>query len=141
MYTPKGVIGRRSYLVQLIAKTQMLPTVEPHLFFDAAGFQSIQAHCCQVISICLNATCEISLAELWNIECVWVELTERFWCFAEVEKKQTDVIGIGAFATKWRLFVNSTFKDEGIFTSLNISVMDKHQDESLDPLYLHYASN
>lgn len=53
-----------SFSTHLTAKTQMLPTVEPHLFFDAAGFQSIQAHCCQVISVCLNATCKISLAEL-----------------------------------------------------------------------------
>lgn len=57
------------------------------------------------------------------------------------KKPKPDVIGTGAFATKWRLFVNSTYKDEGIFTSLNMSVMDKHQDESLDPLYLHYASS
>lgn len=56
--------GWINFSTHLIAKTQMLPTIEPHLFFDAAGFQSIQAHCCQDISVCLNATCEISLAEL-----------------------------------------------------------------------------
>lgn len=55
------------FSTHLIAKTQMLPTLSLtccfFFFFDAAGFQSIQAQRCQDISVCLNATCEISPAE------------------------------------------------------------------------------